>query len=104
MIDIVSATNGQDLAIFKTQAPKAANVLSVQITSLEYAQELGIDLKYFLEGEFAIQDDSFNSYLIQVLAANGINVNAISEVVESLWKSININLSPEDTTTGFIAR
>lgn len=104
MIDIAGAQNGQDLAMYNTQAPKAANTLSVQLGALEYAPELGIDLRYFLEGDFEIQDESFNAYLIQTLAANGINVNTITQTVEALWKDININLSPENTSTGFIAR
>ena len=47
MIDIVSSIDGQDIGTFNTQTTRAANILSVQLGTLEYAQDLGIDLKYF---------------------------------------------------------
>ena len=43
MIDIQDF-QGEDLQIKDSQTPKAANVLSTQLASLEYAPALGVDL------------------------------------------------------------
>lgn len=104
MIDIVSFEQGQDIGVMDTQVPKAANILSVQVLALEYAPDLGIDLKYFLSEDFRFQNDSFKAYLIQVLANNGINVSSVMDVVEALHRKYTFNLTPEETSTGLVAR
>lgn len=102
MIDIVSI--GNDIGIFDTQTSRAANILSIQIGSLEYEPELGIDLKYFLSEDFRFQNDSFRSYLIETLANRGINVASVITLVEDLFSKYEFNLSAEDTNGGLIAR
>lgn len=104
MIDIVSSENGLDLGVLDTQTMKAANILSVQLASLEYAPDLGIDLKYFLSEDFSFQNESFKAYLIEVLANNSINVASVLETIQSLFVTYQFNLSPEDQSTGLIAR
>lgn len=105
MIDIIEvpAANG-DLGLFDTQTPRAANILNVQLGSLEYAQSLGIDLKYFLSEDFKFENESFKAYLVEVLANNGINVSSVDEVVQRLYNQFIFNLSPEETTGGLVAR
>lgn len=103
MIDIVEF-NSKGMQVFDTQTQKAANILSVQLGALEYAQDLGIDLKYFLTESIQFQDESFKAYLVQSLASRGINVASIKEVVAALDTNYNINLSPEENSTGMIAR
>lgn len=104
MIDIVSANDGQDLGILDTLTPKAGNILSIQVGALEYAQDLGIDLKYFLSEDFEFQNDSFRAYLIQVLANRGINVTAITESLNALYTDLGIQISGEQKTTALVAR
>lgn len=104
MIDIISASDGQDLGVFDTQTSKAANILSVQLGALEYAQDLGIDLRYFLREDFRFQNASFRAYLIEVLANNGINVASVVETVENLYRQYTFELSPEETSTSLVAR
>lgn len=104
MIDIISAENGQDLVVYKTQTPKAANILSIQLGSLEYAQDFGIDLKYFLSDDIKFQDLSFKAYLVERLAQSGINVTSVLETFERLYKTFNFNISPEDNSGGMVAR
>ncbi len=103
MIDIVSAVEGLDIGTFDTQTCKAANVLSVQLNSLEYAPALGIDLKYFLSEDFRFQNASFKAYLVEVLANNRINVAEVMDTLESLYSVYAFNLSADDKS-GFIAR
>lgn len=103
MIDIAVEANGE-LGIYDSQTNKAANILGVQLGSLEYAQEIGIDLDYFLNPAFKFEDQSFQSYLVQVLANNGINVAAIASTVQNLYQDLKINLTPEEQSSGLIAR
>ena len=102
MIDIVSL--GDDMGIYSTQNYKAKNILSVQLGDLEYAPLLGIDLRYFLSEDFKFQNDSFKAYLIEVLANSGINVASVEEQIETLFTRFNFNLTPEETSSGMVAR
>lgn len=104
MIDLTSFNETtQDLNVFDSQVPKAGNILSIQIGSLEYAKTLGIDMNYFLSDEFRFQNDSFKSYIIEVLANRGVNVANIETVVQTLFTELNVGLSPSETSTGLIA-
>ncbi len=104
MIDIVSAHDGLDLGVFDTQAPRAGNILSVQAGALEYAQDLGIDLRFFLSESFKFQNESFKSYLIEILANRGINVSSLIDTVENLFRTYTFNIAPDDSSTGLVAR
>lgn len=101
MIDIISADeNG--LGTFDTETDRAKNILSIQFDSLEYEPDLGIDLDFFLKNEFEFQNESFVSYLIQVLANRGINVSSVNATVERFAQRLVINLVPAETSTGMI--
>ena len=105
MIDIFPPSEeGLDLGKYNTSVARAKNILSVQIGALEYAKDLGIDLKFFLSEEFKFQDDSFKAYLIETLAYRGVNVAELTENVESLFSEYIFNLAAEETTSGLIAR
>lgn len=104
MIDIVSLEQGQDMGLYNSQTSKAANILSVQLGSLEYEPDFGIDLQYFLSEEFRFENESFKAYLVQVLSNNEINVKSITEAIGSLSSDFEFNLAaPEDSGT-LIAR
>jgi len=103
MIDIIGA-DSDGLQTFDTQTQKAKNVLSVQIGDLEYAQDFGIDLRYFMTEGIKFQNESFQAYLVERLANNGINVATVTELVETLSEKYTFNLSPEETSTGLVAR
>ncbi len=103
MIDIVSV--GVELGVLDSQTPKAANILSVQLGTLEYAPTIGIDLKYFLDENFKVQNDSFKAYLIEVLANQSINVTSVLDVLESLMARYTFNIKPPESQNGsLIAR
>ncbi len=103
MIDIVEILDN-DIRTADTQTVRAKNILSVQLGSLQYAPELGIDLKYFLSEDFKFQNESFKAYLIQVLANYSINVASLDESIETLLNRYTFNLSPAETSGGLIAR
>lgn len=104
MIDIVSAEQGLDIGLYNTQTSRAANILSVQLGSLEYIPEFGIDLKYFLREDFSFQNESFKAYLIEVLANNSINVTSVIDSVLALYSNYTFNLAPVETSTGLVSR
>jgi len=102
MKDIVSV--GAELGILDSQTPKAANVLSVELGSLEYAPLLGIDIKYFLSDQFKVQNDSFKAYLVEVLANNSINVVSVIDILESLFARYTFNIKPSEDNGSLMAR
>lgn len=103
MIDIIGVSGG-DIGLYNTQTSKAANILSVQLAALEYAQDLGIDLKYFLSENFRFQNDSFKAYLVQTLAARGVNVATVTDIVDDLFRTYTFNITPEENSSGLVAR
>lgn len=106
MIDIVSLPgDGRiDIAMADSQAPRAANILSVQQNSLRYAQALGIDLEYFLDPRFSFQDSAFKAYLVQRLAAFSIDVSSVIEQLEALYMKYTFNLPASDSNGSLISR
>lgn len=102
MIDIIDV--GTDLNLVDSDVPKATNVLSIQIGSLEYAQDFGIDLAYFLSPDFKFQNASFKAYLVQQLANFNINVASVAETIDALFSEYNFNLSSDTAGDGLVAR
>lgn len=103
MIDIVDLSSS-GMQVYDTQTERAANILAVQIGALEYWPEGGIDLRYFLTEKISFQDSSFRAYLIQILAGWGINVASFATDLDDLFSNYLINLSPQENTTGMVAR
>lgn len=103
MIDIVGILEG-DLNFVDTQTQKAKNILSVQLGSLEYIPDFGVDIAYFLSEEFKFQTESFKSYLIQVLAVNGINVATLTDTIHNLFNEYEFKLTPPENSGSLIAR
>jgi hypothetical protein len=103
MIDITSM-DASGMGTYNTQTHRAANILQIQIGSLEYCPLIGIDLKYFLNEELRFQNESFQAYLVQTLAEKSINVASLFESLDALSSTYNINLTPDEQSTGMIAR
>ena len=103
MIDIMEFSI-DDLALYNSEVQRAANILSVQLGSLEYAKTIGIDLDFFLSDNFRFENESFKNYCVQVLANQGINVAKVTEAIENLSNSLTFNLKPGEQTDGFVAR
>lgn len=104
MIDIITAEDGEDLKVFDTETQRAANILAVQLGSLEYGPEIGIDLNYFLTESLRFQNESFQSYLIEVLANRGINVTSVISLIETLSTTLTIDVQGQETSTALISR
>lgn len=104
MIDINFVGEGLDLSATDTDVFKAQNILQVQLGSLEYEPEFGIDLEYFLDDNFRFQNESFQAYLIQVLTSNGINVTSLVEQKNTLFRDFIFNIAAPESGDGLIAR
>lgn len=103
MKDITGAgPNG--LRVSDTNTSRAKNILSTQLGSLEYAQDLGIDREYFLREDIAFQNEAFKAYMIQRLAAFGITVESVIDQVEALYEQYVFNLAKTESEGGMIAR
>lgn len=104
MIDIVDFTE-RGMELYDTQTQRAQNILGTQLGSLAYAPDtFGIDIRYFLTENVQFQNDNFKGYIVQALASQGINIASIQQVLNALSTDYNINLSPQDVSTGFVAR
>ncbi len=105
MMDLLSTvTPGLDVGTFDTEVERAGNILSVQLGNLEYAQDLGVDINFFLDPNFKFQNDSFKSYLAHILANFSINVASVVETVETFYIKYTFNLTNQATQSGLIAR
>lgn len=97
--DIVSI-DAADLGVQQSESERAANILSTQIGELEYAPEMGIDLRYFLESEFRIQNASFKAYLVQRLLEQRVNVVNVIDTVESLFTTYAFGVGDSEQNVG----
>lgn len=102
MIDIAQITDGEDLDLRDSVVMKAGNVLSIQLGKLEYAPDFGVDYAYFLEAEFAIQNESFKAYLVQRLAESQVNVEQVRTTVQALFEEGEFDIAKSFQTTGLI--
>jgi len=100
MIDIVEI--GTDIGTYDTNVMRAQNVLSVQLGSLSYAEDFGLDLRYFLSEEFEFQNEAFKSYLLQRLAEHSIDVSSIVETVNALYNDLVFNVSGRQDSTALV--
>lgn len=89
MIDIVEIKDGFDLQLADSVVMKAANVVSTQIGTLQYAPTFGVDIRYFLDSKFVIQNSTFKAYLVRQLVANQINVTQCIDTLSALFQDLN---------------
>ena len=103
MKDIIEAQNGKDLNVIDSIVAKAGNVLSVQLGNLEYSQEFGVDLRFFLESEFQFQNESFKAYLVQRLTESQVNVSQVIYLVSTFFEKYTFMVGEAaPTNEGFI--
>lgn len=100
MLDIIEVSDGKDLVVMDSAVAKAGNVLSIQLGSLEYAPDFGVDLKYFLQSEFQFQNESFKAYCVQRLAESQINVSQVVELIQTLYAKYTYYVGDQKQSTG----
>lgn len=95
MIDIYSVVDG-DLDIKDSQLPKAKNLLDVQEGSLEYLQDFGIDLEYFFNPDYQIQNITFENYLSQKFTTWGLNILQMNATIKDFINTITTTFGRAD--------
>jgi hypothetical protein len=102
-LDIVQIENGKDLGLALSWVPKAANVLAVQLGSLEYALDFGVDKRFFLENPIQFQNESIKAHFVERLAYHQVNVADVLEVVDRFSSQLTFELGEEtDNIKGMI--
>ena len=101
MIDISGVSAG-DITLANSIVNKAANVLQIQLGTLEYAPDFGIDLEFFLDPDLQFQNDSFKSYLIQRLSELHVNVNQVLDTLEQFYLKFTFIVGDIESTGGLI--
>lgn len=100
-LDIIEIPFGRDIGMSRTDAPRAANIVSTQLGSLEYAPNFGSDLEYFLQDSIRFQNESFKAYLIQRLSESQVNVVDFLELIETFATQQNFVIGePIDSQDG----
>jgi hypothetical protein len=102
MIDIIDVTDGQDLGMLNSAIKRAENLLAVQLGDLEYAEDWGVDLNFFLSEDYAFQNESFKSYLLQRMAEESIDVSSVSELVTTFYNKLIFELSEVNDSDSLI--
>lgn len=62
-----------------TDVYKGENILRIQVGTLVYAQELGIDLARFIDPGVSIQPETFRAYTVQELVKQGVRIETVLE-------------------------
>lgn len=101
MIDVY-IENG-NFKINDTIVFKAKNILEIQENSLNYAPELGIDLKRFLDPNVKIQNKTFEAYSLQKLGEQGVNPIELIVNQETFRQVFEYTVAEADKE-GFIAK
>lgn len=96
-LDIVSIQDGLDLGVAVSEAPRAGNILSVQLDSLDFAPTgFGTDVKYFFLSEHKFQPATFRAYCTEVLLQHQVNVVNVSQVVNTLFQTLGFNVGSSE--------
>ena len=96
MIDVFLSDAGE-LKTAEAVVFKAKNILSIQENSLEYEPDLGIDIKRFLDPDIKIQNETFEAYSVQRLAAQGVNVVSLLTDKEAFREVFNYTVVEAET-------
>ncbi len=100
MKDIIEVNDSEDLKVIDSVVAKAGNVLSIQLGSLEYAPDFGVDLRFFLQSDFQFMNESFKAYLVQRLTESQVNVAQVVDTVDSLFQKYTHYVGEIKTSSG----
>jgi hypothetical protein len=95
-IDKLFDDKSQDLTFRDDQLRKGENILKVQLGSLYYAADFGIDLSFFITSAIQFQNETLRAYIIERLAANLLIASEFDTVIEDFISNLNIKISRED--------
>ncbi len=102
MIDALTPTQGNDLPTQNSIAPKAGNVVNIQLGSLDFAPDFGVDLEYFITEDFQFQAASFQAYLVQRLAQHKVNVSKVIGLLSGFIENNTFTVGEQPDSAGGI--
>ncbi len=102
MLDALTPIEGKDLPVANTIAPKAGNVVNIQLGSLDFAKDFGVDLEYFINADFQFQSDSFKAYLVQRLTQHKVNVSRVISLLNNFVENNIFTVGESPDTAGGI--
>lgn len=99
MKDAVFDPNKNDFTFPEGEVSRAQNLFDVQIGTLYFLPEWGIDLDYFLNPDFKVQSQSFEAYLLQRLGAWEFNVINMKKQTKEFTQNLEFTFgkTPEKT-------
>lgn len=101
MIDIILFDKAKgDSLIVNTDVYKADNLLKTQTGSLIYAVDFGIDLNYFLNPAFEIENDVFINYLQQRISEFSMSIGDLKRVTEEFSEKVFITINSKGRLIG----
>lgn len=100
ILDISDVKNG-DIVYVNSTAPRAKNLFDVQIDSLTYLADWGIDINYFLNPDYKIETEAFKNYLIERLAYWNLTLVLFTESFSDFIDTWTFTLG-QDKSTNFI--
>lgn len=72
--DVRYNKQANDLEFVSSELPRAENLIGVQLGTLNYQPNWGVDLEYFLNPNYEIQAECFEAHLLQRIGFWGMNV------------------------------
>ncbi len=102
MIDALTPVQGKDLPVQNSIAPKAGNVINIQLGSLDFAPDFGVDLAYFITDDFQFQAASFQAYLVQRLTQHKVNVAKVINVIQGFMQNNTFTVGEQSDSVGGI--
>lgn len=102
MIDALTPVQGKDLPTQNSIAPKAGNVVNIQLGSLDFAPDFGVDLAYFITDEFQFQAASFQAYLVQRLTQHKVNVSKVVGLLTGFVQNNTFTVGEQSDSVGGI--
>ena len=91
-----------DLIFVSSEVPRAANLIDVQLGTLVYAQEWGADKAFFLDPDFEIQAECFESHLLQRMGYWGMNVAGFASKQGKFCREMLFNFAEPDGGTALM--
>jgi hypothetical protein len=92
MLDIKLTVDGEDAKLRDTNLYKAANTADVQLGSLNFAKEFGVDKKFFMDSEFNISSASYASHVMERLAQQGIPASIALQFASPLLDTVAVSV------------
>lgn len=98
--DVRYNKQANDLEFVSSELSRAENLIGVQLGTLKYQPDWGVDLDYFLNPNYEIQAECFEAHLLQRIGFWGMNVLDFMHKQGSFMREMIFNFgTPKDTNS-----